>query len=427
MVNLVDDLRARGIWEMASHEDLEILLNKEKLTFYVGFDPTSKSLQIGNLFVLMTMIRLQRAGHRPVALIGGATGMIGDPSGKSVERQFLSQETLSQYQEGLRAQLEKFLDFKGKKNGALLLNNYDWIHSFSFLQMLRDVGKCFRLNEMLAKDSVKSRLKTEEGLSYTEFSYQVLQSYDFAHLYQNYHCQLQLGATDQWGNITAGIDFTRKSLGSRVFGLVIPLVTDAQGNKFGKSQGAKTIYLDPEMTSPYEMYQFFLNCEDCVVGRYLRYYTFLSLEVIEGLERELGEQAHLRQAQKTLAGEVVGFVHGQEGLDMAERATQFFFGEKIENLSDREVEILFSHIPSTEISRSFLSGEGGDLLEMLAQTPLFESKGQARRSVQQKGVYLNNRVIEEIDFKVNSSCLASESALILRKGKKNYCVIKFIS
>ncbi len=424
MKSLSEDLRARGIWQDASHAELEQLLNEGKLTFYAGFDPTSSSLQVGNLFVLVTMRRLQLAGHTPLLLAGGATGLVGDPSGKSSERPLLDGETLEANLQGVRAQLQKFLDFDSGASAARLLDNREWTLKKSFLDILREVGKHMRVSDMLARDAVKSRLASSEGLSYTEFSYQVLQAFDFAHLYSKHDCTLQIGATDQWGNITAGIDLTRKLHGGKVYGLVIPLVTDSQGRKLGKSEGA-ALYLDSQKTSPYQLYQFFLNVEDLLVGRYLRYYTFLSLEEIEGLEEEVRERPHLRKGHRTLAREIVGLVHGDAGVTSAERAAEFFFGKKIEGVSDSELEGLFADVPCVQLPRGFLEGAGGDVLEMLAQTPLFKSKGEARRSIGQKGVSLNNQLLEDAQKKITTADLASESALVVRKGKKNYCLVTF--
>ncbi len=418
------ELRARGIWQNASHGELEQRLERGPLTFYAGFDPSGPSLQVGNLFVLITMRRLQLAKHRPLVLLGGATGMVGDPSGKSRERPLLDGQTLEANAQGVRAHLQKFLDFGNGPEAAKLLDNRDWMAQQSFLGVLREVGKHLRMSDMLARDAVKSRLESAEGLSYTEFSYQVLQAFDFAHLCSKYDCELQIGATDQWGNITAGIDLAHKLHGRQAYGLVIPLVTDAQGRKLGKSEG-QALYLNAEQTSPYQLYQFFFNVEDALVGRYLRYYSFLSLEEIQSLEEEARDRPHLRNAHRKLAQEVVGLVHGAEGVRAAERAAEFFFGKKIEGADDAELESIFATVPSASMPRRFLQGEGGDVLEMLAQTPLFKSKGEARRSIQQKGVSLNNCLIEDIHLKITSAHLASQSALVIRKGKKNYCLVRF--
>jgi tyrosyl-tRNA synthetase len=424
-VSLVADFEARGLIENVSHEELREHLDNGKLSFYVGYDPTSSSLQIGNLFVVITMMRLQKAGHKPFALVGGATGMIGDPSGKSAERNLLDQETLQKNVEGQKKQLEKFLDFEGE-NAAVTVNNFDWMSGWGYLEFLRDVGKRFRLSDMLGKESVKGRLNSDAGISYTEFSYQILQAYDFSYLNNKYGVNLQVGGGDQWGNITAGIDLTRRLHGQQVYGLVVPLVTDSQGKKFGKSEGGKTIFLDPEMTAPYHMYQYLVNTDDESVIRYLKYFTFLSLEEISTYEQKTKDEPHLRAAQKRLAEEVTRLVHHNEGLDAAQRATQFFFGEKIENVTDKEVHSIFADVPSVDLAMANIEGEGMDVLELLGQLPLFKSKGEARRSVQQKGVYINNEAVTSIENKVTHDSLASESALVIRKGKKNYCVVKFI-
>ena len=418
-----EDFLERGLIENVSHEELKEKLDGESLAFYCGYDPTAKSLQIGNLFAVVTMKRLQLAGHKPYVLVGGATGMIGDPSGKSAERNLLDEKTLQDNINGQTQQLKKLLDFTGD-NAAVVVNNFDWMSGFSYLEFLRDVGKRFRLSEMLAKDSVKSRLNSDAGISYTEFSYQILQAYDFAYLSKHHDVCLQIGGGDQWGNITAGIDLTRKLHSKQAYGMVIPLVTDGNGKKFGKSEGGSTIFLDPDMTSPYQMYQYLMNSDDLSVIQYLKYFTFLSLEEISKLEAITKETPHLREAQKVLAKEVTLYVHGQEGLDSAMQATQFFFGGKIENISDKEVHSIFADVPSIELKKDDLDQEL-NVLDMLAQTPLFKSKGEARRSVTQKGVYINNNTIEAVDYMVSSSDLASESSLVLRKGKKNYCVVTF--
>lgn len=422
---LYEELEKRGLILDASSPEIKELLNDKKISFYIGYDPTAKSLQIGNLMAIITMRRLQLHGHKPFVLVGGATGMIGDPSGKSSERVLLDENVIRSNVEAQKKQFAKFLDFtSGASNVASIVNNNDWIGKFSFIEFLRDVGKRFRMSEMLAKDSVKSRLNSEAGLSFTEFTYQMIQAYDFHYLASTHQVVLQMGGGDQWGNITAGIDYARKMEGRQVFGLVIPLVTDSQGRKFGKSEGGSAIYLDPEMTSPYQMYQYLLNSDDTSVIKYLKYFTFLSLEEIEKLEEETKNNPHLRLAQKALASELVRFVHGEEGLNASEQATKLFFGEKIENLKDKDLQAIFQDVPSVEISRSELDA-GIDILELLSKTPLYASKGEARRSVEQKGVSLNNSVIESITLKITAQSLASESCLVLRKGKKNYCVVKF--
>jgi len=418
-----EELEQRGLIADVSSPDIKDLINNKKIAFYIGYDPTAKSLQIGNLFAIITMKRFQENGHKPVVVLGGATGMIGDPSGKSSERVLLTEEIIKENLEAQKLQFKRILKFDGE-NPAIMVNNYDWMGKFSFIEFLRDVGKRFRITEMLAKDSVKNRIESEVGLSFTEFCYQMLQAYDFRHLALHHDVVLQMGGGDQWGNITAGIDYTRKMDAKQVYGLVIPLVTDSNGNKFGKSEGGTAIYLDPEMTSPYQMYQFLLNSDDASVDKYLKYFTFLSLEEIKALDHKTKTEPHLREAQKVLAQEVVKIVHGEAGLDSALKATKIFFGEKIENLKDKDLNAIFKDVPSLELKRADLKN-GYPLLDLLAMTPLFPSKSEARRSVEQKGVYLNNDVCPEMTSLINEFHLASETCMVLRKGKKNYCVIKF--
>ncbi len=422
-MKLSEELKYRGLIENVSNEEIYEKLDNSKVKFYIGFDPTASSIQIGNFLSVVTMRRLQLAGHTPYILVGGATGMIGDPSGKNVERNLLDGDILNDNVAAIKKQLSKFLDFQGE-NAAVLVNNFDWIGKFSFLEFLRVVGKRFRLSEMLAKESVKNRLNSEAGISYTEFSYQMIQSYDFAHLAHEEDVTLQMGGGDQWGNITAGIDFTRKLHSKQVYGAVTPLVTDSNGKKFGKSEGG-AIFIDADKTSPYQMYQFLLNSDDSKVVEYLLYYTFLSIDEINALKEVTENEPHRREAQKALACEVVRFAHGEEGLAAAQRATSFFFGGTIEDVSDKDVASIFADVPAIEIKYRELEA-GIPILDLLAQLPLFKSKGEARRSVGQKGVYLNNIQVESEEKVVETSDLASESSLVFRKGKKNYCVVKFI-
>lgn len=421
-MNFFEELEARGIVNQFSHEELKEILNDKKISFYCGYDPTAKSLQLGNLFAVITMMRLQRQGHKPYVLVGGATGMIGDPSGKSDERNLQTEDQVQANLAGQKAQLEKLLDFDGE-NAATMVNNIDWIGKFSFLDFLRDVGKKFRIGEMLSKDSVKSRISSEAGLSYTEFTYQVIQGYDFAHLNETYDVSLQIGGADQWGNMTAGMDLTRKMYQKPAFCMTIPLLTDSNGKKFGKSEGG-AIYLDPTMTSPYKMYQFLLNSDDTSVVKYLKALTFLTLDEIAEYEKKVETEPHLRESQKRLAQEIVTLVHGKEGFEAAMKATDFFFGKVIENTTDEELAGIFDDVPSVELAKTQL----GEIsyLDMLAQTPLFKSKGEARKMVGQNGVAINNVKNQDVDHIISSSDLASESCLIVKKGKKNYCVIKFI-
>jgi tyrosyl-tRNA synthetase len=423
-MSLFEEFDKRSIVDLVSHDELKQKLTTDKLKFYTGFDPTAKSLQLGNLFPVVCMRRLQMAGHKPFVLVGGATGMIGDPSGKNQERNLLDAQTLQDNVNGQKSQLEKLLDFNDTSSGALMVNNFDWFQGLGFLEVLRDIGKRFSLTDMLAKDSVKSRLSSESGISFTEFSYQLLQAYDFAYLNKTHGVNLQVGGNDQWGNITAGIDLTRKMYSERVYGMTVPLVTDSQGKKFGKSEGGNTIYLDESMTSAYEMYQYLFNVDDETVIKLLKYYTFLSMDEVFELERLTREEGQNRQAQKTLAQEVVKLVHGNQGLESAESATKFFFGAKIENVNDDQIANIFKDVPSVTLERTDLDN-GIDIISLVSQTPLFKSKGEARRSLDQKGVYLNNTSIENKDLVLNSEHLASESSLIIRKGKKKYCLVRF--
>ena len=423
-MNFYDDLKARGIIEQLSHEEeLEKKFNEGGVSFYCRYDPTAKSLQLGNLFTIVTCMRFQKAGHKPFMLVGGATGMIGDPSGKSEERNLLDMDTLNENIEAIRNQLGQFVDFDCGDNSAVMVNNADWWSGLGFLEFLRTIGKRFRVNEMLNKDSVKSRITSDAGISLTEFSYQVLQAYDFVTLNKNHSVSLQIGGSDQWGNMTAGTDLTRKMNQNQAYCMTMPLVTDQNGKKFGKSEG-NAVFLDGSMTSPYKMYQFLLNQDDSIVDALLKYYTFLSLDEISELAKKTESEPHMRQAQKTLAEEVVKLVHGEEGVEAALRATSFFFGQKIENVTDSQLSSIFEDVPSVTLEKSFL--DGGDYLEMLAQTPLFKSKGEARRSVQQNGVAINNVKCADLEKKMSAADLASETSLIIKKGKKNYCVIKFL-
>lgn len=423
-MNFYQELVARGLIEATSSDEIIDLLNNQKVSFYIGYDPTAKSLQIGNLFALITMRRFQLAGHKPYVVLGGATGMIGDPSGKNNERVLLTEEVIKINIEAQKNQFKRILDFNCGEPSAVMVNNFDWMGKFTFIEFLRDVGKRFRVTEMLAKESVKNRINSEAGISFTEFTYQMLQAYDFRFLAKEHNVILQMGGGDQWGNITAGIDLARKMDGRQVYGIVIPLVTDSNGNKFGKSEGGTTIYLDSDMTSPYQMYQYLLNSDDASVIKYLKYFTFLPLSDIEELELKTKHDPHLREAQKVLASEVVRMVHGEEGLKSSLDATRIFFGEKISELKDKDLNAIFKDVPSVVMPRSSLAA-GIPALELLVQTPLYSSKGEAKRAVEQKGVYLNNEGLIDSSLTITEQHLASETCLVIRKGKKNYCVVKF--
>lgn len=417
-------LSARGIINAVSDPALADLFEKEIVSFYCGYDPSFHSLQLGNLFAIVTMRRMQLLGHRPVVLVGGATGSIGDPSGRSTERNLLDMNTVQNNVRCIRAQLEKYLEFGSGPRDAILVNNYDWTGNVSFLNFLRDVGRRFRVSEMLARESVKRRMDSEDGISFTEFAYQCLQANDFLHLYQAHNVRLQIGGGDQWGNITAGIDLVRKVEQAQVFGMVIPLVTDSQGRKFGKSTGG-AIYLDPTISSPYQMYQFLLNAEDACVGGYLRYYTFLPDEEIAALEEQMRTAPEQRAAQKRLAAEVVQFVHGADGLRQAQKATDVFFGAAIEDMSEQDLEAIFAGVPRVDLPRDGLSA-GLNVVDVLAQTPLFKGKNDVRRSIEQHGAYVNNRPVESAAQTVTEAQLVGSGAIVVRKGKKNYALVKFV-
>ena len=351
-MHILDELEARGLVQDVTHRaELHDLLGRESVTFYTGYDPTAPSLHIGSLYQVSVQARLQRAGHRPIVVVGGATGMIGDPSGKSDERNLLDADTLGQNVAAIRAQLERFLDFDGP-NGALLVDNESWLTKMGFIEVLRDVGKHLTVNYMIAKDSVKSRLEqAERGISYTEFSYMLLQAYDFVHLHREHGCRLQVGGSDQWGNITAGCELSRKTGGASLYGLTTPLLLDTTGQKMGKTSSGTRIWVDPTETSPYAFYQYWLNVEDSDVERLLRIFSWRSLDEIEALTKEHAEAPHKRIAQRALADDVTTFVHGEDGRRRAVAASQVMFGGSLDDLGDADLKPLLSDVPHSEIDR----------------------------------------------------------------------------
>ena len=423
MANVIETLEQRGLISQISDPELGKKLAGESVTVYAGFDPTAKSLHIGNLLQIMLLSQFQRHGHRPIALVGGATAMIGDPSGKNEERNLLDAETIERNLAGIRGQLEQFLDFDGD-NAAILVNNADWIGQFSFIDFLRDVGKYFRVGEMMAKESVRKRLQSDAGMSFTEFSYQMLQSYDFVHLSREYDCQLQTGGDDQWGNITAGIDLTRKLCYRTVYGLTSPLLTTASGQKFGKTE-AGAVYLNAEMSSPYEFYQYWVRADDRDVVGLLNYFTFLPAEQIAELAEQVTAEPEKREAQRVLAEEVTRMVHGDEQLVLVQKASQVLFGQEISGLSDRDLTSIFSDVPSTEMQRSRLD-EGMSLLDALCESNLCSSRGDAKKLVKAGGAYVNNTKATAIDKILTAEALASETVLVLRSGKKKYHLLRFV-
>lgn len=422
MGNVMETLMERGFVSQVTDEDLAEKLAKP-VVVYAGFDPTADSLHIGGLLQIMLLAQFQRHGHKPIALVGGATAMIGDPSGKSEERKLLDEATIQKNLKGIRGQLSRLLDFEGKENPAVLVNNADWIGAFSYIEFLRDVGKHFRMGEMLGKESVRKRLDSEVGLSYTEFSYQLLQSYDYLHLCREQGCSLQVGGDDQWGNITAGIALVRKLESKTVYGLTSPLITKSDGSKFGKTESGN-IWLDAEKTSPYEFYQYWVRSEDRDVVRLLKFFTFLPMDEIVVLEKQVENEPAKRESQKVLATEVTRMIHGQAGVDAAVAASEVLFGKAFSGLSDRDLCGIFSDVPSTSVPRGKLA-EGIGLLEGLCMAQLSGSRGEAKRQIKAGGVYVNNVRVDQLDHKLTEASLASESMVVLRTGKKNYHLLKF--
>lgn len=424
-MNFVDELRWRGMIHDIT-PGTEAQLEKEMTSAYVGIDPTADSLHIGHLVSIMMLKHFQLAGHKPIALVGGATGMVGDPSGKSQERNLLDEETLRYNQECIKAQLVNFLDFEDGENAAVMVNNYDWMSKFSFLDFVREVGKHISVSYMMAKDSVQKRLET--GLSFTEFSYQLVQGYDFLFLYENNNCRLQMGGSDQWGNILTGTELIRRKTGGEAYALTCPLITKADGGKFGKTEEGN-IWLDPEKTSPYKFYQFWLNASDEDAKKWIRIFTLNSKEEIEALEKEHDEAPHLRPLQKALAEELTIRVHSSEDLDAAIEASQILFGkgttETLKKLSEDMLLSVFEGVPQSEVPAAIVSS-GSGILEFLAEhTNIFSSKGEARRMIKDNAVAINKAKIKE-DFVVTNTDLLNNRYILVQKGKKNYFLIRII-
>ncbi|RPD45761.1 tyrosine--tRNA ligase [Hymenobacter sediminis] len=432
-MDLIEELRWRGMFHDMMPGTDEHLRQNAPITGYIGFDPTAPSLHIGNLATIMLLVHLQRAGHRPLALVGGATGMIGDPSGKSAERNLLDEEALRRNQAGIRAQLEKFLVFDDSPTGARVVNNYDWFKEFGFLQFLREVGKHLTVNYMMAKDSVKRRISGNEesgaeGLSYTEFSYQLLQGYDFYHLYKELGTTLQMGASDQWGNITTGTELIRRMSGGegKAYALTGQLITKADGTKYGKSETG-TVWLDGSMTSPYQFYQFFLNAADADVPRLIRVFTLLPQAEIEALEAEHAQAPHLRTLQKALAKDVTIRVHGEAAYEAALAASQVLFGGgDLATLDEATLLDVFAGVPRVEVSRDTLSEQNViGLLSEATNSVIFPSKGEAKKMIQQGGVSLN-RSKATLEQQATEVPLLLNQYIVAQKGKKNYYLIKVV-
>ncbi len=423
-MNLFDELKWRGLVYDAT-DGLAELLVTEHVTAYIGFDPTASSLHIGNLLGLVTLARLQRAGHSPIAIAGGGTGMIGDPSGKAQERALLTLDQIAANVDGIRPQLAQLLDFSRPGNPARIVNNADWLASFDLLGFLRDTGKYFTVNYMLQKESVNRRLESEDGISYTEFSYLLLQARDFLELFERCGCTLQMGGSDQWGNITAGIELIRKVHAKKVHGLVTPLVTMASGAKFGKTEGG-AIWLDSKRTSPFKFYQFWLNTDDRDVVAYLKFFTFLERAVIDDLEAAARRAPEGREAQRVLARELTSMLHGAEAVMRAEHASSVLFGEDIASLTVDEVLALFEDVPSTELPSAELGGDGIGVVDLLARAQLAVSKSEARRLVQSGGVYVNNRRTGDAQARLTLAEAIGGRVIVLRRGARQQHVVKIV-
>jgi tyrosyl-tRNA synthetase len=423
-MDLATDLVARGLVHQTTAGAVEEVFAEGPLTAYIGFDPTAASLHVGSLLPVMLLVRLQRAGHRPLALVGGGTGLIGDPSGKASERSMLSEEQLAVNLAGLRSQLERFLDFSGER-GAVLVDNAEWLRRLPLLAFLRDIGKHFSVNAMIARDSVKNRLESREhGISYTEFSYSLLQAYDFLELYDRYGCRLQMGGSDQWGNIVAGADLVRRLRGVSVHGLTSPLVTRADGSKFGKSEQGN-VWLDERLTSPYDFYQFWLNTEDADVGRWLRAFTLLELAEIEELDRSVAERPQERAAQRRLAEEVTRLVHGEAALTRSRHVSEVLFeGRDLAELSAEQLDEAFRSIEGVALPREALGTAAAGLTGLLASAGLCPSKGEARRAIEGGGVYVNNRRIAEPNLQLTAEHVLAGGFVVLRRGRKSYQVVR---
>jgi tyrosyl-tRNA synthetase len=419
MSELLNDLQFRGLVnQITDEEGLTKLLEEEKIKLYAGFDPTADSLHIGHLLPILILKRFQLHGHHPIALVGGATGLIGDPSGKKAERTLNTGDIVQDWSDRIKGQLSRFLDFDAEVNPAIITNNFDWIGSLDVISFLRDVGKNFGINYMLAKDSVKTRI--ESGISFTEFSYMILQSFDFLKLYQNNGCKLQIGGSDQWGNITSGLELIRKSEeNSKAYGLTIPLVTKADGTKFGKTEGG-AIWLDREKTSPYEFYQFWINTDDRDVIKYIKYFTFLSQQEIQQLEQEVSVAPEKRLAQKALAEEMTKLVHGEESLHQAIKISTALFSGDIKELTGNEILEGFKDVPSTKIDEAEIG-----LIDLLIQAKISPSKRQAREDITNGAIYINGDRVQDLEKVISNEDKIDGQFTVIRRGKKKYFLIRY--
>jgi len=429
-MNFVEELKWRGM----IHDIMpgtEELLQKTRISGYIGFDPTADSLHIGHMVQVMLLVHFQRAGHTPIALVGGATGMIGDPSGKSEERNLIDEESLFRNQEGIKKQLSKFLDFNsGKENNALMVNNYDWMKEYSFLGFIREIGKHITVNYMMSKDSVKKRISSEakEGMSFTEFSYQLVQGTDFLHLYNNYNCRLQMGGSDQWGNIVTGTELIRRKTGGEAFALTCPLITKSDGSKFGKTESGN-VWLDPEKTTPYQFYQFWLNVSDEDAAKYIKIFTILGQQEIENIIAEHNRAPHERFLQRRLAEEVTVLVHSRSDYEGAVEASQILFGkgttESLKKMNENTFLSLFEGVPVSDVRVEILE-KGVSVTDLCADhSQIFASKGEIRRLVQGGGLSINKLKIDNADLIIGKDYLLNNKYMLVQKGKKNYFLIRF--
>jgi tyrosyl-tRNA synthetase len=423
-MNIIEELQWRGL--LADCTDLPALtekVNAGTLTLYCGFDPTADSLHVGNLVPLLTLRRFQLLGHRPIALAGGATGSIGDPSGRTQERQLLTKEVLAHNISRVKEQLTRLLDFEATNNAAALLDNADWTEPVGYLGFLRDIGKHFSVNQMVAKESIRARMEDREsGITYTEFSYMLLQAFDFYVLCRDRHCELQIGGSDQWGNITAGIDLTRKKLGRQVYGLTLPLITNADGTKFGKSLGG-AVYVDPAKTSRYRFYQFWIRTDDRDVIKYLKYFTFLSQAEIRALEQQHAQNPGERAPHQALAKAMTDLIHGPKATAEALRASEILFGGDLDGITESTFRDIVGEVPTKPLDLQKLQGSGRPLVELLVESGLSTSKGQARKDIEGGGVYLNNVRTGRVQQVVTRANLLFGKHLLMRKGKRNYVVM----
>ncbi|PKR79302.1 tyrosine--tRNA ligase [Halalkalibacillus sediminis] len=422
-MNLIDDLKSRGlVHQVTDEEGLEKHLANDRVALYCGFDPTADSLHIGHLLPVLMLKRFQEAGHRPIALVGGGTGLIGDPSGRNEERQLNEESVVIEWSNRIKDQLSKLIDFEDSESGAIVVNNYDWLSKMSVIDLLRDVGKHFSVNYMLAKESVESRI--ENGISFTEFTYMLLQSLDFLRLHQQENCTLQIGGSDQWGNVTAGLELIRRTSeqgdSAKAFGLTVPLITKADGSKFGKTAGG-AIWLDEEKTTPYEFYQFWLNTDDRDVVKFLKSFTFLSLDEIAELEKEVQERPEERKAQRRLAEEMTKMVHDEEALKQAIRISDALFNGEIKSLNKADIASGFKDVPSFEMSES----EKG-LIDLLVEAGISSSKRQAREDVQNGAIYINGDRQQDLKYVVDQEDALDDAFTVIRRGKKKYFLIRHV-